>query len=361
MLKVGCLLIGTLMLALSARELHRAACDQRVSLYAFINSDTLTCAAFYEDIVVDGYPISGFYFPTNTVLFPDCFIYFIARAATGATAPAMILCSCLLFALQMLGCYFIIRVATPKNRRWPQTSILLSLGALFLLVNAHSGLANPFFRLPIVLTYHAGSQVSLLFGMALVLHLLSLREGEGRPRLALVALFINSALGVASDRLLLIHLIAPGAGALLVLRFLAGGAEAGLSLKKVVAIAGVMVSGALSGEQLLRLLQTRWQDVINHYPYTLDHAWHSLALLVKKWKTQLRAGDELHWLATATMIGTLVHLVSQCARRVLRSTAEMTPTEPRLDFLVHLLPRHDGYRCLGRLLFRTHLQPAAHG
>ncbi len=306
-MKTAVQLIGLVLIGVAAQQLHRAACDQRVSLYAFFNSDTLTCAAFYEDTFINGFPIEGFYFPTNNVMFPDCFMYFIARASTGATAPAMVACSCLLFVLQLAGCYLVMRALTPPGRRWPQTAILLGMGALFLAVNARSGLGNHFFRLPIILTYHAGSNVCLFFGLALVAYLLNARDWQRPQRVALGALFLNTMLGMTSDRLLLIQMIVPATGALLVSRSLAG-ADAGVPMKRIGLVAATMASASLGGTQLLRIFQSPWQDVIHHYPYSFDAAWHSLCLLAKKWKIQLKAGDELHWLATLSIIACAAHV-----------------------------------------------------
>jgi hypothetical protein len=330
MLKLVCAMLGFVLFGLAGFELYRTACDSHVSLYAFINSDTLTCAAFYEDIVVNGYPVEGFYFPTTNVMFPDCAVYFLARATTGAAAPAMILSTCVVFGLQLLGLYFLMRVLTPSDQRGPQLAMLLAMGALFLLTNAQSGFSSPFCRLPLVLTYHGGEFSCLLFGLALLIYLVKAGAWERRHRLALAALYVDAALGMGSDRLLFIQFIVPALGALLTMRLLTSGA--GLSLRRIALLSAPLLSGALSGQLFLRIFQPAWQDVINHYPCNLDNGWHSICLLAGKWRKWLEAGDELHWLALTWIAGCSGHLVYLGWRRC-RSALVLSEVHRGLLFL----------------------------
>ena len=115
MLKACCILVGFVLIALAARQAHRAALRQaHFPLVALINSDTLTCAATYEDVFVNGFPSSGFYFPPLT----SCFRTLPStpsRATTGRTPPPWCSVPCVLFLLQMAGYYFLIRVLTPAE------------------------------------------------------------------------------------------------------------------------------------------------------------------------------------------------------------------------------------------------------
>jgi hypothetical protein len=314
-LKIGCCLAGVALLVMGARQMHRSACDSRSHLYAFFGSDTLTCAAFYQEVFVDGRPARSFYFPTTTVLFPDFGIYLMARTITGSTAPAMVLASCILFALQLAGCYFVMRLATPPERRWPQTTILLGMGAIFLLVNARSGLENPFFRLPMILTYHGGSLVCVLFAAALLLYLLHAPDWRRQHRLALSGLFLLTALGMLSDRLMLIHLVVPASGSMVLMRFLLGGPANGWPWRRIGCLIAVLGAGAFCGQQLLCAFQAQWQDVVSNYPYTLHHAWESLRLLAGKWHERLLAYDGLHWLATFSAAACAIVVAWQVLRR----------------------------------------------
>lgn len=314
--KIGCILLGLTLIGLSARELHRTASDRQVSLFVCFNSDTLTCASFYEDVVHNACPVRNYIFPTTTVMFPDCFLYFITREITGAVAPAMVSSMCAMFLLQLLGCYLLIRVLAPAADRWHLTMVLLGMGSLLILANAKSGLDNGFFRLPIIVTYHGGSLISLILGLALLIYLLQSPVWERQHRLALLALFLNTTLAVGSDRLIIPQLVAPASATFILMRMIVGGSSHGVPTRRVTLLIAVLLSGMFTGQWLLRILQPPWQDANNHYPYSLGYAWEGLRLLIDKWKEYLLGGNWLHWLVALSFTGCAIHLGYVGVRRL---------------------------------------------
>ena len=212
--------------------------------------------------------------------------------------------------------------------------MLLGMGRLFLLVNARTGLENPFFRLPITLTYHGGVHICMLFGIALLLYLLNAGEWERRHHLALGALFVDASLAMASDRLVILQLFARSQAG-----FAAGAPADGRLGRRhppeKSGAAGRRVG--LRGHDrpaLASHCSPSWQDVMSHYPFTMENGWTSLEMLAGKWQKKLEAGDELHWLTILWLTACVVHLSLGGWRRYRGGTTlSLSPTQRGMLFL----------------------------
>ena len=311
--KIGCYLAGFALLVLGAQQLHRSASDQRVSLYPLFNSDTLFCAAVYEDLIVDGYSWNGWRCSAATVIYPDCIIYFGARALTSSTAPAMVLSTCITFVLTLAAFFFLLRTLIPPEQRPYQTMILMGLGAIFLLINAKGGLKSPFFRMPLTVTFHSGELLCVVFDLALVSYLINAGE---RQRLALAGVFANTALCMLSDRLILIHFVVPTIATLVAIRLLLGSQGENLSLRRIGAIAVVLISATTTGRVLLRTIQPTWEDKINVYPFEMEHAIQGLWAVLEKCRQQIAVRERLHIMAALWLLFSSSIVLTALARRI---------------------------------------------
>jgi hypothetical protein len=302
-MRLAIILLSLFGLLAAGSEAWRTADDARTDLHAFVNGDTLYPAAFYQDVVVDGYSWRGWRFSAATDFFPDFGLYFAARALTGAVAPALVLCSCALFALLLGACCLPHRALVDRDQRRPFTIILLGLGALFLLVNARSGFANPFFRLPIILTYHGGSLICGIVDLAIVCGLLRADAWRKHHVSLFACLFVNTALCVASDRLLILQFVGPiglGLGMMALGRFVPFG--------RATAIGAVLALATLAGLFLLRQIQPPWADQMPPLVVDLNVLVERAGLVLDCWIEQSRTGNLLHLLASGWAIACLGYL-----------------------------------------------------
>jgi len=291
------------MLVAAGQELHRVACDSGSKLVAFFNSDTLYPAAFYQDVVIDGHSWKGFEFSSATDWYPDFLIYFSARAITGQTSQAMVVCSGVLFVLLLSGFVALSRTLTLPGERGKQTFLIMMLGVLMLLVNARSGFMNARFHFPLIFTYHSGSLICMVFGLAMVLALLRAPEWQRRHHGLLLMLFVNTWLCMASDRLLLMEFVCPAIGSVVAMRLF------GLTTtKRLLAIAAVLTLSSLAGQQLLRLSQPAYKDLqIGSLPFSVENAVTGGKMLPRKWWEHVLMGEGLHLLATMWMAMCFAH------------------------------------------------------
>jgi len=303
---------GLLAIVVAAVELHRACCDSTTHVPAFFDSDTLYPAAFYQDVVVDGMSWTTFKYSAATDWFPDFLIYFTVRPFTANTAQAIILCSCLFFILQLGGYIAIARKVAMPSERNARMYMALMMGALFLLLCSQSGMIDKRFRLPIVFTYHGGSLICMLYGLAIVLHLVLAPVWLARHRLGLALLGLIVMLCMASDRLLLMQFVAPAIGSLMLLCVLGF-----TTARRLIAISGVLIFSSIAGQQILRAIQPAWADEISQMAFTFENARGGLKLVVRKWTERTLAGEKLHLIASVWMLLSTSHVIAGIGARLL--------------------------------------------
>lgn len=328
-LKWALIAFGSLLLALSAKEMYRFASDPAVSLWHFFKFDTLFPAALYEDMAADFQSLRQWRFTGATDIYPDVLLYMAARWITGGVAPAMVVCTCVLFALLILSIAFLYGSLTDRSQRHAQLAALLGLAAIFLLLNVACNFRKFALLFPLVLTYHAGSAICVISGLAIVIGLLFAKVWNWRHRLGLVALVLQTALCMASDRLILVQLIVPCIATMAFARGMLGSTLPG---KRLGWTGGALILSALLGHLLLRLIQPAFDDFIRHGRYSFESLGKGLGLAVTGTARQLADGDVLHIVAVATLAAAIAYVaaVSWCR---LRGTASAETVNRRQFFM----------------------------
>ncbi len=303
---------GIALVLLAARDLHRVASDPDVTLNYFFNGDTLYPAALCQDLTADVNSLASWRFTGATDFYPDLLLCALAHWITGEVAPAMVLCTCTLFALLVLSAGFLLGTLTERSERSAHLAALLGLAAVYLLLNALGNFDNYLLRCPLMLTCHGGSTICVISGLAFVIGLLFADNWRWRHRLALAALFVQTALCMASDRLILVQLVVPTVAALAISRIVVGQA---VSTRRSLWIGGTLLAAAVAGQQMLRLVQPSWEDVM-HDPFSFRSLWNGLIVAARGIARQVIAGDVLHSTAVATFVSAVVYVATISWRRI---------------------------------------------
>lgn len=244
---------GLVLLVVAAVDLHRTLGDERSPLGEVLNFDTLYPAAVYEDLFVDGFSWDGWRFPAAPFWFPDFAIYFGARAITGAASSAVILYGVLQYALLVAAFLFLLRAARGRAPGPVGIAAALASAAAFVALNSLELFRDAHHRLPFLVQVHTGALICEVFALGLVL-LAARHTGWGwRRLLTLLALFVLVAAGVASDRLVIVQLVAPAAAALAATWWLTR-CQGGPSFVAVLVLAGTLGAATTAGWAL-----HRWQ------------------------------------------------------------------------------------------------------
>jgi hypothetical protein len=306
-------LAGSTLVFLAANELHRMASDPRITLNYFFNGDTLYPAALCQDLAENPDALETWRFTGATDLYPDVLLYAIAWKITGSVAPAIVVCSCALFVLLLLSVGTLLGALTDRSEQPAHYAALLAVGALFLSLNALGKVDNYSLRCPLMLTCHGGSTICVIFGLAIAMRLLLADEWRWRHRLMLAALFVQTALCMASDRLILVQFVVPVVAALMFARLVLG---AIVPTRRVVWISGTLIAAAISGQLLLRLVQQPWEDVVHPGQFSIPALWHGLTLAATGFARKLAAGDVLHSTTAIALALSAVYAVATCWRRI---------------------------------------------
>src|SRR5688572_9131944 len=144
-------------------------------------------------------------FSGATDFYPDLLYYAVAKSCTGEVAPAMIVSICLLFVSLALAGAFLVGVITDRPERLGYVAAVFGMAALYLLLNARCRFENLTLKQPLMLTYHGGSATCVIGGLGIVLWLVLAERWNWRHWLGLTALYVNSTLCMASDRLIFVQ------------------------------------------------------------------------------------------------------------------------------------------------------------
>jgi hypothetical protein len=305
---------GIALIFLSAYELHRMASDPQVTLNYFFNGDTLYPAALCQDLAANPKSVESWRFTGATDIYPDVLIYAAAWKITDSVAPAMVVCSCTLFVLLVLSVGFLLGSLTDRSERQAHYAALLSLGALFLSLNALGNFGDYSLRCPLMFTCHGGSTICVVSGLAMAMRLLFAADvWRLQHRLLLAGLFAQTALCMASDRLILVQLVLPGLGALVFARVVLGNV---IPTVRVSWIGGTLVAASVIGQVLLRLVQQPWEDVFHPGQLSVQTLCDGLTVAAIGTARQLVNGQVLHSAAVVTLAVSVVFVAAVSWRRV---------------------------------------------
>jgi hypothetical protein len=201
---------GWLALAVALAVLYFRLGAAGDALLTWYNADSLFAIHIYKDVVLDGYPLSGWGYPPAPYWFPDIPLASVAMALTGGNPTvAMFLYGVAQVGLLVGGFMVCCRAAGLGRGRLFDVSLLLATTGLILMTSCqvHPGYA-PFFYL-LLPAYHTGTYVVSLWCAALGLWLLR-RGAKGTRGTAVVSGYAALCLlGTLGDPLFLVYLLAP--------------------------------------------------------------------------------------------------------------------------------------------------------
>lgn len=325
---VNALLIagGIALVILASREVLRVANDPATNLTYFFNGDTLYPAALWKDLRQEYRSLESWRFTGATDFYPDVLIYAAAHGITGNVASAMVLCTCAMFVLLVLSSWLLLCSLTNRPDRAAHLAGLLALSALFLSLNALARFDNYTLRCPLMLTCHGGSTICAIFGLAIVVRLLFADVWRTGHWLLLLALFVQTALCMASDRLIFVQLVAPTVATLVFARLLLGSL---LSTRRIIWISVTLIGATVVGQLMLRLVQQPWEDVMQSEHFSVRALGRGLSVAATGTAKHLAAGDVLHSTAVATLALVLGYLAIVGGRRIFGRLDART-IDPRL-------------------------------
>jgi hypothetical protein len=246
------------------------------------NSDHLLCTALCQDILA-GHDLHGWHLPGAPYLFPDVPLLLICRALTPNLVAEFTSYTVAFLLLLLAVLRWLARVLGLPGRKASLTAVC----AMVLLL----GVAlHPAYHGRVMLMAHAGNHVgAVLIGLLLVtLTARSLRRGWSAWT---VAAFVTcGALGLASDKLLAVQLLAPLALALLLLawrRYLAG-----RQLVRQAALQAATVALALGVRAALPLLGWFLLGVENDFRWP---QWRDLPQMLR-FLAHCNTGQTLFWI-----------------------------------------------------------------
>jgi hypothetical protein len=173
------------------------------------SSDNLLCWEMCSD-VVDGRLLAGWHLPAAPYLFPDVLLLLPIRCLTADPVVGFgVYC----FTFYLLVLATLIWIARLTGLAWREAGLLSCAGLVLLLAT----FLSPAYARCAALMVHAGNHVgAILLGLGMMVFVLrALRWGLGWPSAGLAV--AAGALGVLSDRLLLVQFLAPACLVLLAL------------------------------------------------------------------------------------------------------------------------------------------------
>jgi hypothetical protein len=318
------LVAAALLVGLSGYDLSRSLatdsgspdCSSALSpsawpLYWMFSADSLTSAAAYEDWVVNRYSPRATYYSAHTFWFPDFLLYFACRALTGATSPAVVMYGAAQFALLVAAFWLLGEAVFGSRARWARTVVLLALASAYLLVTSlalTTSWLGDWYALQqmlrllhvFLMLYHTGAVLVTIAALALLVFALRERTRPWRRAFWLLGVFALTALGVASDQLLTLWLIAP-AGMALGLAWLYGrrdGAAALVSRRAALGAGAVLAAAWLAGNALLQWQGGSRVQRLDSY-LRRGEIRPSLEKLLQTLPANFRHGEVLHWACAA--------------------------------------------------------------
>ena len=255
--------VSLLIVSVSGVQLARSYGDRRSGGDQFqaFSSDFLAAAAFYEDVFVDHYPVSGFQFSAATFAVPDVLVYLPVRAIAGSPRAAqMPWQACVFLVLVLSGWYAVRGFAPPRAVPWIGPLVFLVIAAFMASVAAQ--LLATESRDLLLPGCHTGAQSLAFLSVGLLARYL--RDGR------IWRLFAMALLGMAacfSDRLFALYFPVPAFLAVGLARVFAPGAGPRLTYQRIFLAAGAVALGCVGGLMLLKKLPTPGveSDPLNGY------------------------------------------------------------------------------------------------
>lgn len=168
----------------------------------FFNSDALFIPSLFKNLFTEGKHFSDWLLPPSSFIFPDALLYGIAyilskNAFTQILILAILQSVAFFFLVSALLSHFFRRLEAIAYSALISANIIL-LGLYF---------SDPF-GLSFLSSHHFGSLLSLLMLSILLLKFTSASTSKIKFRIGILSVFVT-ALSAISDRLILLHFIAP--------------------------------------------------------------------------------------------------------------------------------------------------------
>ncbi|HVK17342.1 MAG TPA: hypothetical protein VM533_10365 [Fimbriiglobus sp.] len=332
--------VAVVLAGCAAVQSYRTLRDACMPLDGWFEADFLSPAALYEDVVVDGYSLSGYKFSAANFAFPDTAVYFAVRAAVGRPAPAVVVWEAALFVMLVAaGIAAATAVTTPVARRHLVPAVLCAVAAYL------GAVAGSFFvgasRDLLLPVCHNGASACGLLGVAMVAWSLRSRSRSGRVGW-LLGLAVLAAAATFSDRLFGLYFAAPVAAALLAARALGRPApDSHLPVTWAGGLAAVAAVGAgcAVGFVTLRLLAGEASDPLQKY-WAGPQAGGALARagrLVELVGAEVRGGNVLVLSAAVWYVGCALAGLAGVTRRLTGRWADATPAHVRAGLTFYRL------------------------
>jgi hypothetical protein len=320
--------VAAVLAGCAAVQACRTLQDARMPIDGWYEADFLSPAAVYEDVVVDGYSLSGYQFSAANFAFPDTAVYFAVRAAVGRPAPAVVIWEVVLFGVLVASGVAAAAAVTPPAARPYLAPAMLCAVAAYL-----GAVAGLFFIGPsrdlLLPVCHNGASACGMLGIAMVAW--SLRSRSRRSRVGwLLGLTVLAAVATFSDRLFGLYFAAPVAVALLAVRALGRPApDSHLPVTRAGGLAAVAAVGigCAVGVVALRLLAGEAGDPLRKY-WTGPQADGVLARtsrLVELVAAEARHGNVLVLSAAGWYAGCALACLAAVVRRLTGLGADVSP------------------------------------
>jgi hypothetical protein len=193
-----------LILVLAITNIYISIATEKISRYAFYNSDALYIPALYRDLFSQ-YSIFGWTPPSVPYFFPDIPLYFIINFLVGNFHWAIVLYGIVQSLLWIIGVIHLSnKIFTPRK----SIQALIVFGGIVLFLLFSVGKCPAF--LPMFLSeYHFGAALILIFSLSLVVQILKCGVNTNKTVRSYIALFILSTLTIASDAIYVVQFLMP--------------------------------------------------------------------------------------------------------------------------------------------------------